>query len=283
MLSRMKTIALVTGANQGLGLSLVRNLCRRLGDEGIVYLTSRNAERCEAAARALQREGLHPRTLVMDVGDAAAVDAVATELQAEYGGVDVVLSNAGARIAPGVPNAEQVRTFFETNNGGTHHMLNAFVPRLRDGGRFVVVASAFGRLGALPKELRSFFDPRQLSLADLDAHWRRYVELVETGRDAETGWPEWINVASKVEQVAAVRSVAETLREHAAQHDLLLNAVCPGLVDTDASRPWFPDMSQARSPDDAAVDVVWLATLPPGTREPYGHLVQYRKVLPFDA
>ena len=55
----------------------------------------------------------------------------------------------------------------------------------------------------------------------------------------------------------------------------------PRLVDTDASRPWFEDMSGALSPDEAAADVLWLATLPTGTREPYGELVQYRKVLPF--
>ena len=53
------------------------------------------------------------------------------------------------------------------------------------------------------------------------------------------------------------------------------------LVDTGASRPWFDDISTALSPDEAAADVLWLATLPAGTREPYGELVQHRKVLPF--
>jgi carbonyl reductase 1 len=67
----------------------------------------------------------------------------------------------------------------------------------------------------------------------------------------------------------------------AAQRDILVNAACPGLVDTDASRPWFDDMSRARSPEEAATDVIWLATLPAGTREPYGELVQYRTLLPF--
>jgi carbonyl reductase 1 len=52
-------------------------------------------------------------------------------------------------------------------------------------------------------------------------------------------------------------------------------------VNTGASRPWFADMSQALSPDDAAADVLWLATLPAGTREPYGELVQHRKVRSF--
>lgn len=63
--------------------------------------------------------------------------------------------------------------------------------------------------------------------------------------------------------------------------DILINAVCPGLVDTDASRPWFSDMSKAQSPDQAATDVVWLATLPRGTRAPYGELVRHQEVVPF--
>jgi len=91
------------------------------------------------------------------------------------------------------------------------------------------------------------------------------------------GWPDWINPASKVGQVAAVKVLAG----EAARRDILVNAACPGLVDTDASRPWFDDMSGALSPDEAAADVLWLATLRIGVREPYGELVQHRNVLPF--
>jgi hypothetical protein len=57
--------------------------------------------------------------------------------------------------------------------------------------------------------------------------------------------------------------------------------VCPGLVDTAASRPWFDDMSSAQTPSQAAEDVIWLATLPAGAREPYGELVRHRQVLPW--
>jgi hypothetical protein len=45
--------------------------------------------------------------------------------------------------------------------------------------------------------------------------------------------------------------------------------------------PWFDDMSGALPPDEAATDVLWLATLPADSREPYGELVQYREVLAF--
>jgi hypothetical protein len=78
-----------------------------------------------------------------------------------------------------------------------------------------------------------------------------------------------------------VKVLARELAGQAAQRDTLVNAACPGLVDTGASRPWFDDISGALSPDEAATDVLWLATLPAGAREPYGELVQHRKVLPF--
>ena len=108
-----------------------------------------------------------------------------------------------------------------------------------------------------------------------------YAAAVKTGRAAAQGWPAWINPPSKVGQVAAVKVWARELADEATHRDILVNAACPGLVDTDASRPWFDDMSAALWPDDAATDVLWLATLPPGTREPHGELVQHRKVLPF--
>lgn len=60
----------------------------------------------------------------------------------------------------------------------------------------------------------------------------------------------------------------------------LIVAVCPGLVGTRASRPWFTDMSQAQTPDEAAVDIVTLATAPADPRY-YGELVQHGRVLPW--
>ena len=81
--------------------------------------------------------------------------------------------------------------------------------------------------------------------------------------------------------MAAVKVMARTYREETRRRDILINAACPGLVNTDASRPFFADMSEAQSPEEAAVDVLWLATLPRGTGEPYGELVQHRTVLPF--
>lgn len=63
-----------------------------------------------------------------------------------------------------------------------------------------------------------------------------------------------------------------------------LQAACPGLTMTDAVRPFMGTVfkpEDAQTPDVAAIDVVWLATLPPGTEVPFAELVQHRRVLPF--
>ncbi len=277
----MSKVALVTGANQGLGLALVRGLCRTLGADGIVYLTARDGKRGRQAVGGLRAEGLLPRLELLDVRADASVKALALTIAERHGGIDIVLSNAAARISPNVPDEDQVRSFVDTNNHGTTRMIRAFVPLLNDGGRFVVVASSFGTLASLDPRLHSRFDVGQMSLADVDQVMDDYVEAVETGRADAEGWPGWINPPSKVGQVAAVKVLALELVGQAAQRDILVNAACPGLVDTDASRPWFGDMSAAQSPDEAATDVLWLATVPAGTRQPYGELVQHRKILPF--
>ncbi|MER6346271.1 SDR family NAD(P)-dependent oxidoreductase [Streptomyces sp. NPDC001595] len=277
----MTSVALVTGANQGLGLALVRGLARQWGDDGVVYLGARDEERGRRAVAALREEGVETRLQLIDVRDDASVAAAAGALRERHGGVDVVISNAAARISPGVPFAEQVDEFVDTNNHGTYRMIKAFVPLLNDGARFLVVASSFGTLRSLSPKLHDRFDEATATPESVESALDEYAALVREGRAEAAGWPEWINIPSKVGQVAAVRVLARELGAEAAERDLLVDAVCPGLVDTDASRPWFADMSGALSPDEAAVDVLWLATRPAGTREPYGELVQRRRILPY--
>ncbi|MEV7028169.1 SDR family NAD(P)-dependent oxidoreductase [Kitasatospora sp. NPDC093558] len=277
----MTSVAVVTGANQGLGLALVRGLARRLGEEGVVYLTARDRGRGEAAVRLLEGEGLRVRLHLLDVRDEASVEALAETVRTEHGGVDVLISNAAARITPDRPQSEQVREFVDTNNHGTYRMIRAFTPLLNDGARFVVVASSFGSLTNLPTGLHPRFDERSVSPEEIEAAMDEYAALVEAGQAKIKGWPDWINIPSKVAQVAAVRVLARQLGEEAGKRDVLVAAACPGLVDTEASRPWFASMAGALSPDEAAVDVLWLACAPAGSREGHGELVQHRRVLPY--
>ena len=270
-------IALVTGANQGLGLALVGGLCRELGTGGTVYLTARNAERGQEACARLKGEGLSPLFLSLDVTDSASVQAAAEAVRSRHGGIDIVIQNAAARITKDVPQSEQVEGFIDTNNHGTLRLLEAFTPLLRDNARLIVVASSFGSLRNLDPRLHARFEGDGLTLQGVERALDDYVVAVRAGTAQSAGWPDWINVPSKVGQVASVRVLAGDKAAEFRRRGILINAACPGLIDTEASRPWFDDMSSAATPDEAAKDVIWLATLPTGTTEPYGELVRHRK------
>lgn len=86
---------------------------------------------------------------------------------------------------------------------------------------------------------------------------------------------------SKVAQVAAVRAVAAQRRAADLAKGTLVAAVCPGLVDTRASRPWFDDYSRAQTPEQAARAVLDLILADRPDPATYGELVQFGQVLPW--
>jgi NAD(P)-dependent dehydrogenase (short-subunit alcohol dehydrogenase family) len=282
----MTNVAIVTGANRGLGLALVRGLCARWGEDGLVYLTARNAQAGQQALAQLRSEGLRPAFHLLDIGEDQSVRAFAEHVCERHGGVDVLIQNAACAAKPDVASADQVRTMVNINNLGTYRMLRALRPLFRTNARVVVLASGFGTLTNLPAHLHERFDAAGLSMEDINHTMLEYATAVEQGRDQADGWPAWINIASKVGQVATTRIFARELQhDSSAPRGILVNAACPGWTDTDAARPYLEKMPhiRAKTPDEAAVDVIWLATLPKGASAPHSELVQYRRPIPFNA
>ena len=277
----MEKVAIVTGGNQGLGFALAEGLAQQLGPEDTVYLTGRDSTRVQAAVARIADARAAVRGELLDVRDGAAVSAFADAIRVRHGGVDVVFSNAAARLVPATPSAELVAPFVETNNLGTTRMLRAFSPILRPGGRLLVVASTFGSLRELPTNLHERFDAEVMSLDDVDTTMLAWSEAVVEERAQAEGWPEWINIPSKVGQVAATRVLARQRRAADAIDGTLVAAICPGLVDTDASRPWFEDMSAAQTPAEAAIALLRLALDRATDPSLYGELVQFGKVIPW--
>jgi carbonyl reductase 1 len=272
--------ALVTGANQGLGRALVEELAARMAPHDRVLLTGRDPERVQAAAAAVAGGQAIARVegRVLDVRDGDAI----TDLAAELGEIDIVFSNAASRMSPDGDPADQVDAVAETSNVATTRMLRAFAPRLRAGGRLIVVASALGTLDKLDPRVAGRFAAAATSLDAVDALVEEWRHAVHDRRAEEEGFGTWLNIPSKVAQVAAVRAVAQERRAHDLAQDRLVMALCPGLIDTDASRPWFEDMSQAQTPAEAAswpVDLALASTFDPAY---YGELVQFARVLPWE-
>ena len=270
--------ALVTGANQGLGHALVTGLAARMRPEDRVLLTGRNPERVHPAAAAVPDSGARVEGRVLDVRDPDAITALAAEL----GEVDIVFSNATSRTSPEADPADQVDAVAETNNLATTRMLRAFAPRLRPGGRLVVVASALGTLDKLAERVRPRFAAATASLDAVDGLVAEWRAAVHAGRAEQEGFGTWLNIPSKVAQVAAVRAIAAERRDADLADGRLIVALCPGLIDTDASRPWFADMSGAQTPGQAAAWPVAFAVGDWVDPAFYGELVQFGRVLPWE-
>ncbi|WP_328875835.1 SDR family NAD(P)-dependent oxidoreductase [Streptomyces sp. NBC_00287] len=272
-------IALVTGANQGLGRAFVEGLAARMDPDDLVLLTGRDHRRVTDAARAVAvLPGTRARVegRVLDVTDTDAIARLAEDL---HGGVDIVLSNAIARVLPEDSQAARADEFIDVSNTATHAILRSFGPVLRPGGRLLVVASSLGTLGHLDPRLHPLFDG--VSLDQVERAVESWRSAVHAGIAREAGWPLWLNVPSKVAQVAAVRAMAAERRERDLATGTLIAAVCPGMVDTATSRPWFSDYRHAQSPADAAaavLDVILAEHVDPRL---YGELFRFGKVVPW--
>jgi len=189
-------IAVVTGANKGIGFEI----CRQLATRGVnVVLTARNRSRGERAAAALQSEGLNVIFHQLDVTRRDQCAALANYMRRAHGRCDILINNAGILIEKWAASvldakADTFRSTLETNFFGALWMSQALIPLMRENryGRIVNLSSGLGQLD-----------------------------------DMEDGTPAYR--VSKVALNALTRMLADATRSSG----ILVNSMCPGWVRTD--------------------------------------------------
>jgi NAD(P)-dependent dehydrogenase (short-subunit alcohol dehydrogenase family) len=269
-------VAVVTGATQGLGLALVEGLAARMAPGDTVYLTGRDLDRVNQAVDAIP--GAQVRGELLDVADPDAAGRFAALLAERHGGVDIVFNNAVMRVGPDDDPRAIIDTYSQVNNFGTTRVLRALGPLVRDDGRLIVVASSLGTLHHLAPVLHKRFDGLS-SLDEVDEQVAAWRDAVRDGSARSGAWPGFVNIPSKIGQVAAVRALAEQRREQDTARGILLAAVCPGMINTPTSALWW-DVGTAPSPAEAAAALLDLA-LEPVKPDHYGQLVRFGQVLPW--
>ncbi|MFI9385947.1 SDR family NAD(P)-dependent oxidoreductase [Kutzneria sp. NPDC052558] len=171
-----KNIALVTGANKGIGREIAAQL---LGRGVTVLLGGRNPELVAAAA-----QELGARPVVVDVSEDASVAAAAELVEAEYGRLDVLVNNA-AITGGGANDVATMQTVFNTNVFGVIRMIDAFTPLLRRSAapRIVNVSSSVGSLDFVtgPNNQLPFMLPYPTSKSALNAVTVQYAR--ELGKE----------------------------------------------------------------------------------------------------
>jgi NAD(P)-dependent dehydrogenase (short-subunit alcohol dehydrogenase family) len=220
-----KQIALVTGANRGLGFET----SRQLAQQGIhVILSSRDIVKGEAAVEKLKAEGLTVSYHPLDVADSESIKRLAQFIQEQFGHLEILVNNAGIFIdtqdaAESIfqANLETLQRTYETNVYGPLQLCQALIPLMQKQGygRVVNVSSGMGQL------------------SDMNGGSAGY-RLSKTGLNALT------------------RIFADELKET----NILVNSVCPGWVRTDMGGP-----NAHRNIEEGVNTIVWLATLPDGS------------------
>ena len=145
-----KKIALITGANKGIGLETAR----QLGQQGITVLAgARDEIKANKAAEDLRKAGLDVHGIVIDVNNADSIQKAAARIERDYGRLDILVNNAGVMLddpkkKPSEQSLEVWRKTFETNLFGLVATTQALLPLLRKSaaGRIVNLSSILGSI-----------------------------------------------------------------------------------------------------------------------------------------
>jgi NAD(P)-dependent dehydrogenase (short-subunit alcohol dehydrogenase family) len=225
-----KLIALVSGANKGLG----KEVARQLGKRGLrVYLGSRARARGEIAASELVAEGLDVVSVQLDVTSDESVTALAGELQRRHGRLDVLVNNAGvliSRPAFEITSAEMKETY-DTNVFGVVRMIHAMLSLLQasEQPRIVNVASTTASL-TLASDPTTMFGREDTIVA---------------------------YASSKAAVTMLTVQYANAFRRSEAHAHIKINTVTPGYIATDLN-----NYSGNRTVEEGSRIVVQLASLP---------------------
>jgi NAD(P)-dependent dehydrogenase (short-subunit alcohol dehydrogenase family) len=220
-----QTIALVTGANKGIGYEIAAGLGARGWSVGV---GARDEERREAAVEKLRAAGADAFGVALDVTDDASAAAAARQIEERFGRLDVLVNNAGITggqpQAPTVVTPEVVRAAVEVNVIGVIRVTNAMLPLLRRSAspRIVNMSSTVGSLTR------------------------------QTTPGAETGPISAAYAPSKTFLNAVTAQYAKELRDT----NILINAGCPGFTATDLN-----GFRGIRTPEQGAAIAIHLATL----------------------
>jgi len=265
-------VALVSGANKGIGLAIVRNLALQYpksplkSGSFLIYLTARSSERGSEAVETLRNDPQLKEAKVLaehggdttisfhalDIGQTKSIQELRDFLKSKHpDGIDIVINNAG--IAMQGFDANVVKTTLETNYYGTLEATQDFLPLLKDGGRMVNVSSAAGRLNKYSEEIRNaFLQAAKTDVPAVTSLMEKFKTAVKEGKEKEAGFPSAAYAVSKAGETAFTKAIA--MEEAKRGRGVLVNACCPGYVNTDMTRG-----GGTKTPDQGAQTPVMLA------------------------
>uniref|UniRef100_A0A0B7ATQ6 carbonyl reductase (NADPH) n=1 Tax=Arion vulgaris TaxID=1028688 RepID=A0A0B7ATQ6_9EUPU len=267
-------VAVVTGSNKGIGFAIVRALCKQY--DGDVFLTSRDEGRGKEALKELEKEGLHPKFHQMDVNNAKSVEVLRDFLQKNYNGLDVLINNAAIAYTNDstAPFAEQAEVTLKTNYFDTLTACEILFPILRPHARVVSVSSMMSSmtLTRCSDKLKTRFTDPTITMEELSSLMKIFVQAAQDKTLEKEGFPESAYGVSKI-GVTVMSLIQQKELDKQGKEDVVVNACCPGYVDTDMS-----SHKGHLTIDQGAETPVYLALLPAGVTSPRGNFVEKKQI-----
>jgi len=271
-------ISKVTGGNRGIGYAIVKRLSKEFN--GVVLFTARDHNNGTKVCGDLSKElsATNIQFHQLDITSKESIDKLRDHVRDKFGGLDVLINNSGVLLKKTIPYAERADTTVKTNFFGTLDMCNSFFPLLRPHARVVNVSSQMGSLSNVSPALQKQFASPTLTVPEIVSLMEKYLSDSREGKMAENGWPD-DSVYSPAYRVSKIGVTALSMAQarqfkHDQREGILVNAVCPGWVQTDMG-----GANAHRTADQGADTPVYCALLPKGTASPNGELVYSREIV----
>jgi len=254
----VKKVAVVTGSNKGIGLAIVKGLCKAF--DGDVFLTSRDEKRGRDAVKLLEDEGLKPKYHQLDIMNQKSIDSLCSFMKNNYEGIDVLVNNVGIayKSADTTPFGEQAVVTMATNYHATASACDILLPIIKTGGRVVNISSmgAHMSIKKCSEEKQKLFKSDSITREKLTEAMNDFVEKAKLGKHKEAGYADSAYGMSKIGMTTLTNIYARNFKKDGK----IINACCPGWVRTDMGGP-----KAGKTPDEGAITPLYLALLPPGT------------------
>mmetsp|Transcript_50715 Transcript_50715/g.123627 ORF Transcript_50715/g.123627 Transcript_50715/m.123627 type:complete len:269 (+) Transcript_50715:110-916(+) len=264
-------VAVVTGANKGIGYEIARNLGSMPGQ--LAILACRNPKLGEESAARLKSEGCNVQFMPLDIDSEQSIDEFAAKLKISFPqGIDILVNNAAIAFkgADPTPFGQQAEPTIRVNYKGTAMLTDALLPVVKNGGRIATVASMSGSLRNYHPSLQERFRNPNMTRQQLDQLAGEFVTLAQRGQHNQAGWPNTCYGVSKALAIAHTRMLAREL----APRGILVNCCCPGYVATDMS-----SHRGHKTPAQGADTPTFIALLPDGG--PTGQFWSDRTIQPW--
>lgn len=265
--TQLQKIAVVTGANKGIGLAIVKALCEQLNN-GIVILAARDVKKGDEAVKKLKDENFNVHFEQLDVLSMESIENLKSRIESKHGGIDILVNNAGIlyrSVDTTTSLTDRAKNTINTNYFGALNVTNNLLPLCRNEGRIVMVSSTLGMFRKVfpngNEDLKNRFTSQDQTISGISQLMNEYLTAV--ANDDYSIWPERRSYNVSKLGLTAITAIFARILTKDPRH-IAINSCCPGFINTDLT-----GNKGVKPPEEGAVTPTMLCITPSSSGDFY--------------